>query len=155
MNKRVWVVMSIFLSIILINTVYSKCALVKWEIVGSVISEATKTPIEGAKVFVFFDDSEFTNSNGYYTGYPDFFVTQGDGNFHAISYIDSFERRGILGIGPDICSRTPKNLELIVVKEGFLTVRRKFNIAEYKTKETDEMRKIKLPDILLREPIKK
>jgi len=154
MTKKIWVVLLIFFSMILFNaTAHPKCALVRWQIVGRVISESTKAPIEGAKVFVFLDDSESTDSNGYYTKYPDFFLTQADGMFHAASYIDSFKRRSIFGIGPDICSRKPKYIELFVIKEGSLTLRKRFNKSQYEMQQTDEIRRIILPDILLGEPM--
>ena len=149
------VCVSICLSIILVSArSYSKCGLAEWRIVGRVISQSSKMPIEEAKVFVFLDDSDSTNSNGYYTRYPDFFVTNGNGMFHATSYIDTFERRSLFGIGRDICTRKPKTIEVVVVKEGFLTIRKEFSRSEHEIQGADKTRTIKLPDIMLYEPTK-
>jgi hypothetical protein len=155
MKRTACAALAICLSIILINArSYCKCPLAEWEIVGRVISRTSKMPIEGAEVFVFLDENNSTSSNGYYTKYPDFFVTGEGGMFHATSYIDTFERRGFFGIGPDICTRRPKNIEVLVVKEGFLTMRKSFDRSEFEMQEADDMGRIKLQDIMLREPIK-
>jgi len=128
----------------------AKCPLLEWHVTGKVVSAQDKALVEGAKVFVFLDDSESTNSAGYGTTSPDYFLTSADGMYSAKSYFDSFQSWSLLT--GDECSKKPSLVEVIVVKEGYLTKRRRFPKSEIKLTEDKGSREIALPEITIESP---
>ena len=110
-------------------------------------TELTRNVISDAQVFIFFDESQTTNTNGYMTTYPDFVLTDKNGNFKSINYFNSFKKRSFFK--GDICTRKPTRLEIIIIKVGFKTKRMIFSGSDLKKIEEKGKSNIILPEILL------
>jgi|GEM_PF-2704425 hypothetical protein len=141
---------SLAFSVAAVAPAFAKCPLIEWHVVGRVVSAKEKSPIEGAQVFVFLDESESTKSAGYGTTSPDYFLTSADGTYLAKSYFDSFQSWSMLR--GDQCSKKPSLVEVVVVKEGYLTKRKRFAESEIRLTEGKDERTITLPEILLDSP---
>lgn len=149
MRRPFW--LSLMLILLIGGSAQAKCPLISWHVTGRVVSLKTNSGIEGAQIFIFLDESESTNTAGYGTKYPDFFLTSDEGSYSAVSYFDSFKQRFIWG--GDECSRVPSIVEVVVVKAGFLTKRKQFTKSEIRMTEEEDSHKILLPDIFMAEPL--
>jgi hypothetical protein len=138
---------SLVLIIVMSNSAFSKCALLEWQITGTIKLEGSKNIVKDAQIFIFLDDSQTTNVSGYATHYPDFVNTNSNGTFVSSNYFDSFEKRTLLK--GDVCSKKPSKIEIIIIKSGFKTKRKIFDVSGLKIEEHKGLQKITLPDIFL------
>jgi hypothetical protein len=105
----------------------AKCPMRPYIFAGKIVHFEYHSPIQGAKVFLFLDKQESTYSRGFETKYPDFFLTNVEGNFNASSYFKSYS--GYSLFDGDQCNKNPEVIELLIVHEGFLTKRMIFDIS--------------------------
>jgi len=107
-----------------LGTALGKCPYRDYRITGIVQEEKTSLIIAGVKLHFFFNDLQLTLTNGYKTGYPDFFKTDEKGAFSATVYFDSYSGWFIT----DRCNKIPENLTIIISAEGYPARRIKYKL---------------------------
>jgi hypothetical protein len=99
----------------------AKCQMKEYVFSGAVREAVSGKPIAGARVYLFLDQQDGTYSRGYATKYPDYFITDAQGKFVATSYFNTFTAYS--PVTGDQCDGTPKSVEVVVVKDDYLSAR--------------------------------
>ncbi len=127
-----------------ISVAQAKCAMREYTFLGDVHEKRTSKPIGNASIFIFLDQQGGTYAQGYSTRYPDFFTTDSAGHVEATAYFDTFNYSEKTATG-EICDRTPKTIEIILVKEGYVTQRVVYEFKLLNDKSTDKKPVFELP----------
>lgn len=125
----------------------AKCGYSQYVFEGSILDES-KNPIAGATVFLLLDNQESTLSEGYYTKYPDFFLSSTDGLFKVTGYFNSFRKISLFW--RHICDKVPSKVEVVTTAPGFISKRVVFQFAALKVSTSELGQLAKLPPIVLR-----
>jgi len=104
----------------------SKCAFAIIRVSGKVIDEQTKKPVDGAQVVGFIDGDGIHFSKDNRSGSVSL-KTSADGEYGGEFLFNRYSGLKFF-ILPDACDKTPNKLELIIIKEGYLPMKKKFGV---------------------------
>ena len=122
------------------------CAIAKAVVRGVVKDGMTGAAIPGAQVYVFQDEYEFATTHigedigkwrGQYSQIPDLSTTSSDGRYEVTIFWDS--HTGAFG-GCEKCTRTPRILELVTIREGYLARRKRFTESQFRLRSSGATR---------------
>jgi hypothetical protein len=153
MKKTLILLLSFMIVIISASELFAKCAMVKYVVKGTVKNKNTPKPLdlmplEGAQVFIYFDEAGSTYSEGYDTKYPDFFYTDKNGNYEASVFFLPRETFSILA-GEKCLNNDPTLLEVLIFRKGASSYRRIFHEKDFNVSGEDKDKSIQLPEIII------
>lgn len=122
----------------------SKCPIKRYDIEGQIINMDTKSPLNGAKIIVFFDENEYANAT-WHSIDKHVFQTDLNGKFITHSWFDTSTASELL-FG---CSRKPKKITAIVIIKNYFPIRKQFTFKDLKVNHDSQVPLVKLPDILM------
>lgn len=125
------------------------CALGRYRIEGSVADRASGRGIPGARVLVFLDDDASPWRDAPRRA-PDHARTDDDGRFEttAIFATDAPPEAD----APARCDARPRELEVVVIRDGAFTLRQRFAIGELERAGTKQEPVLRLPPLPLELP---
>jgi hypothetical protein len=125
------------------------CALGRYRLEGRVLERASGRPVEGARVLVFLDDDASPWRDAP-RRVPDHARSDEDGLFAsaAIFATDAPPEAD----APARCDRRPRELEVVVTKEGAFSLRQRFRIDDLERAGTRQEPLLRLPALLLDAP---
>ena len=133
------------------HDVYAKCGMWKYTVKGTIKIQNSPnprdlSPLEGARLYIYFDEAESTFPEGFSSKYPDFFYTTNNGEYEATAY---FERRDtVTFFGGTTCKDyDPTIVEVIILREGKEANRRIFHQKDFKVSGDKKEKLIQLPEI--------
>lgn len=145
------VIFFLFFIGLLFDYTYAKCPTVPWHFRGKIKSFEEKV-IEGAKVFIFFDDYENSCLAKYCAKEPgpDFLLTNSEGIYEGHCFFDTFKSY-LISAQEHLCTRRPNKVEIVIMKEGFLPKKKVIYLSEQnRIKDAFDLGgRIILPDIIL------
>jgi len=127
----------------------AECPLGRYRLEGTVADRATGRPVEGARVLVFLDDDASPWRDAPRRP-PDYARSDADGRF-ASSAIFATGAPAEAN-APGRCDRRPSELEVVVTREGALTLRQRLRVADLQRKGTKQEPVLRLPPLLLEVP---
>lgn len=126
----------------------AKCPRLQFEFHGTVVSGKTNQPLQGAKIYVFFDRDDYcmttskevadercmlSNEDGLFSGKGDFYTYAGSSRFFT-----------------DKCKEAPSEIEVFVLRTGFFPLRKHLVVGkDVAIKETSTGKTIELPMITM------
>lgn len=131
----------------------AKCAAERYIISGAV-KEASGTGVQGAKVFVFFESKKKRDRASCYWSYvdwrnpnryPDWFPTSTEGEFQGECMFDT--TKGYYPWGKHACGKTPRNIVLFVVKDGYPAWRTTLPFKRLKLSKAADGSLVEIPEI--------
>jgi hypothetical protein len=95
----------------------ASCSVERYILKGVIIDDSSKRRISGAMTLVFVDSSEALTCRS---------VTSIDGAFECSFPFSSFRRNGWFFGKADICDKEPEIFEIVVIKDAYVPVKKKF-----------------------------
>jgi hypothetical protein len=125
------------------------CALGRYRIEGSVADRASGRGISGARVLVFLDDDASPWRDAP-RRLPDHARTDEDGRFESSAVFATDAPPA--AEAPARCDRRPRELEVVVTKDGAFTLRQRFAVAELERAGTKQEPVLRLPPFQIELP---
>jgi hypothetical protein len=127
-----------------------RCALARYRVEGTLAERGSGRPVEGARVYLFLDDDASPWRDAP-RRVPDHARSDEDGRFEsAVLFAPDAppEARA-----PARCDSRPRELEVVVAKDGAFTLRQRYAIDALERAGTRQDPVLRLPPILLERPV--
>jgi hypothetical protein len=147
METKLFIILTISISIILSNNAFAKCQLALYLLSGEIKETCPEKAIPNVKLYIFFDEQENSHPGEYQTTTSYSAISDNAGGYIAKNYFSKYSGWSFSG---DECDYEPKTIEVVVVHEDYYSSKTKYKVEELKLlEEKEDIKSYALPPIVL------